>query len=319
MEKRQAWKAVLAALAVTSSMGTMAADYPDKTINYIIPFGPGGESDISARFQDTTFKKLTGQSMAIQYKAGAGGAAGWSQLNGMPADGYTVMGTNLPHIVMQPLEKNVGYKTDDIHTLYWFHFTPDALLVPADSPIKNLADYIAAAKKSPGALTLSGSGTNSSNHIAQQRFDKMAGIKTTYIPFGGTGPSNTALLGSQVSASWGYTTVQVQLGKQVRCLAVAMEQRQQKLPDCPTFRESGFDLVGGAYRGVAVPASTPAPVQAKLAELLGKVNRDPAFIKIMEDNGFAMLNIGPAGMPKFMADVKARYEGIAKEMGIRKR
>lgn len=191
--------------------------------------------------------------------------------------------------------------------------------MPADSPIKTLAEYIAAAKKSPGALTLSGSGTNSANHIAQQRFDKMAGIKTTYIPFGGTGPSNTALLGSQVSASWGYTTVQVQLGKQVRCLAVAMEQRQPKLPDCPTFKESGFDLVGGAYRGVAVPASTPAPVQAKLADLLGKVNRDPAFIKIMEENGFAMLNIGPAEMPKFMADVKARYEGIAKEMGIRKR
>ncbi|NDP57742.1 MAG: tripartite tricarboxylate transporter substrate binding protein [Oxalobacteraceae bacterium] len=319
MEKRHAWKAVLAALAVSSTMGATAAGYPDKTINYIIPFGPGGESDISARFQETTFKKLTGQSLAIQYKAGAGGAASWSQLNGMPADGYTVMGTNLPHIVMQPLEKNVGYKTDDIHTLYWFHFTPDALLVPADSPIMTLADYIAAAKKSPGALTLSGSGTNSSNHIAQQRFDKMAGIKTTYIPFGGTGPSNTALLGKQVSASWGYTTVQVQLGKQVRCLAVAMEQRQKKLPDCPTFKESGFDLVGGAYRGVAVPASTPAPVQAKLADLLAQVNRDPAFIKIMEDNGFAMLDIGPAGMPKFMADVKSRYEAIAKEMGIRKR
>ena len=318
MATRQAWKVVLAALTITSTMGAVAADYPDKTINYIIPFGPGGESDISARFQGNTFKKLTGQSLTIQYKAGAGGAASWSQLNGMVADGYTVMGTNLPHIVMQPLEKNVGYNTDDIHTLYWFHFTPDALLVPADSPIMNLADYIAAAKKAPGALTLSGSGTNSANHIAQQRFDKMAGIKTTYIPFGGTGPSNTALLGKQVSASWGYTTVQVQLGKQVRCLAVAMEQRHQKLPDCPTFKESGFDLVGGAYRGVAVPASTPAPIKAKLAELLGKINHDPAFIKIMEENGFAMLNIGPAEMPKFMADIKTRYETIAKEMGIRK-
>jgi tripartite-type tricarboxylate transporter receptor subunit TctC len=296
-----------------------AAGYPEKTVNYIIPFGPGGESDISARLQEPVFKKITGQGLAIQYKAGAGGAAGWSQLNGMGADGYTVMGTNLPHIVLQPLEKDVGYKTDEITTVYWFHDTPDALLVPADSPAKTLKDLIDIAKKAPGATTLGGSGTNSANHLAQQQFDKLAGIKTTYVPFGGTGPSNTALLGKQVAGSWGYTTVQMQLGDQVRCLAVAMEKRHPKLPNCPTFKEQGFDLVGGAYRGVAVPKATPADVQAKLAETLAKINADPEFIKKMEDGGFAMLNIGPAQMAGFMAEVKARYEGLAKEMGIVKK
>jgi tripartite-type tricarboxylate transporter receptor subunit TctC len=296
-----------------------AAGYPDKTVNYIIPFGPGGESDISARLQEPVFKKITGQSMAIQYKAGAGGAAGWSQLNGMAGDGYTVMGTNLPHIVLQPLEKDVGYKTDEIITVYWFHYTPDALMVVADSPIKSLKDFVDAAKKAPGATTLAGSGTNSANHLAQQQFDKMAGIKTTYVPFGGTGPSNTALLGKQVGGSWAYTTVQMQLGDQVRCLAVAMEQRHPKLPNCPTFKEQGFNLVGGAYRGVAVPKSTPADVQAKLAETLGKINADPEFIRKMEEGGFAMLNVGPAQLAGFMSEVKARYEGLAKEMGIVKK
>jgi tripartite-type tricarboxylate transporter receptor subunit TctC len=296
-----------------------AAGYPDKTVNYIIPFGPGGESDISARLQENVFKKVTGQSMAIQYKAGAGGAAGWSQLNAMSADGYTVMGTNLPHIVLQPLVKDVGYKTNDITTVFWFHYTPDALLVPADSPIKTLKDYIAAAKKAPGSTTLSGSGTNSANHLAQRQFDKMAGIKTVYVPFGGTGASNTALLGKQVSGSWGYTTVQISLGDQVRCLAVAMEKRHPKLQNCPTFKEQGFDLVGGAYRGVAVPKSTPVEVQNKLAADLAKVNADPEFIRKMEEGGFAMLNIGPAQMGEFMADIKARYEALANEMGIVKK
>ncbi|MEO7854776.1 MAG: tripartite tricarboxylate transporter substrate binding protein [Rubrivivax sp.] len=312
---------IAAAVAVLATVSTplLAAGYPDKTVNYIIPFGPGGESDISARLQEPVFKKLTGQSMAIQYKAGAGGAAGWSQLNGMTADGYTVMGSNLPHIVLQPLEKDVGYKTDEITTVYWFHYTPDALLVPADSPAKTLKEFIDIAKKAPGATTLGGSGTNSANHLAQQQFDKLAGIKTTYVPFGGTGPSNTALLGKQVAGSWGYTTVQMQLGDQVRCLAVAMEQRHPKLPDCPTFKELGFNLVGGAYRGVAVPKSTPADVQAKLADILAKINADPEFIKKMEDGGFAMLNVGPAQMPGFMAEVKARYEGLAKDMGIVKK
>ena len=309
---------VAGAIALAAPLA-FAAGYPEKTVNYIIPFGPGGESDISARLQEPVFKRLTGQTVAIQYKPGAGGAASWAQLNGMAADGYTVMGTNLPHIVLQPLQKDVGYQTDDITTVYWFHFTPDALIVTADSPYKTLKDFVDAAKKAPGSITLSGSGTNSANHLAQQQFDKMAGIKTTYVPFGGTGPSNTALLGKQVSGSWGYTTVQMQLGAQVRCLAVAMAQRHPKLPDCPTFQEQGFELVGGAYRGVAVPKSTPADVQAKLADILARINADPEFIRKMEDGGFAMLDVGPDKMAGFMAEVKARYGALAREMGIVKK
>jgi tripartite-type tricarboxylate transporter receptor subunit TctC len=312
-------KALVSMALLGATAFASAADFPDKTVNYIIPFGPGGESDISARLQEPVFKQLTGQSMAIQYKPGAGGAAGWSQLNGMTADGYTVMGTNLPHIVLQPLQKDVGYKTDEITTLYWFHYTPDALLVPADSPFKTLKDFIAGAKGAPGATTLSGSGTNSANHLAQQQFDKLAGVKTTYVPFGGTGASNAALLGKQVAGSWGYTTVQIQLGDQVRCLAVAMEQRHPKLSNCPTFKEQGFDLVGGAYRGVAVPKSTPPDVQAKMVSVLAKINADPAFIQKMEAGGFAMLNVGPDKMAGFMSDIKSRYEALAKEMGIVKK
>jgi tripartite-type tricarboxylate transporter receptor subunit TctC len=310
-------RSLLTALTLSiAAFGATAAGYPERTVNYIIPFGPGGESDISARLQEPVFKQLTGQTLAIQYKPGAGGAAGWSQLNGMTPDGYTVMGTNLPHIVLQPLQKDVGYQTDDLVTLYWFHYTPDALMVTADSPLKTLKDFVAAAKAAPGTTTLSGSGTNSANHLAQQLFDKLAGIKTTYVPFGGTGPSNTALLGKQVSGSWGYTTVQMSLGAQVRCLGVAMEARHPALPDCPTFKEQGFDLVGGAYRGVAVPKSTPADVQAKMAAILAKINADPGFIQKMEAGGFAMLNVGPDKMGAFMADMKARYGALAKDMGI---
>jgi tripartite-type tricarboxylate transporter receptor subunit TctC len=316
---KQISKIALVALTTVATSMAAAADYPSKTVNYVIPFGPGGESDISARLQEPVFKKLTGQSLAIQYKPGAGGAAGWSKLNDMTADGYTVMGTNLPHIVLQPLAKDVGYQTDDVTTVFWFHYTPDALLVPSGSPVKNLKDFIAAAKQAPGATTLSGSGTNSANHLAQQQFDKLAGIKTTYIPFKGTGASNAALLGNQVIGSWGYSTVQIKLGDQVRCLGVAMEQRHPQLPNCPTFKEQGFDLVGGAYRGVAVPKSTPADIQMKLASDLAKVNADPEFISKMEAGGFAMLNVGPKEMPQFMADIKARYGALAKEMGIVKK
>jgi len=315
---KTAVKVTLAAALLGAALGAFAA-YPEKTISYIIAFGPGGESDISARLQEPFFRKFTGQGVAIQYKPGAGGATTWSQLQNMPADGYTIVGTNLPHIVLQPLEKDVGYETADIANVYWFHYTPDAMMVPAGSPYKTLKDLVADAKKKPGAITFSGSGTNSANHLAQQRFDRLAGIKTTYVPFKGTGASNTALLGKQVSGSWGYTTVQMQLGDKARCLAVAMEKRHPAIPNCPTFKELGYDLVGGAYRGIAVPKATPDNVKQQLAALIGKINKDPEFIKQMEANGFAMVDVGLKEMPKFMAGMCKRYSQVATEMGIKKR
>jgi len=305
--------------AAAIAAGLAIAAYPDKTINYIIAFGPGGESDISARLQEPYFKQFTGQSVAIQYKAGAGGAAAWSQINAAPGDGYTIIGTNLPHIVLQPLQKDVGYKTDELANVYWFHYTPDALIVTADSPFRTLDDLVAAAKKAPGTLTFTGSGTNSANHLAQQRFDKLAGIKTAYIPSKGTGESNTALLGKHVSGAWSYTTVGTQLGKQVRCLGVAMEKRHPSLPDCPTFKESGIALVGGAYRGIAVPNTTPKELQQTISDLIGRINKDPAFVKSMEEKGFAMIDVGLAEMPAFMTERRKEYEEIAREMGIVKK
>ena len=314
---RKALSVAVSGLALITAAAVAA--YPEKTINYIIAFGPGGESDVSARLQDPYFKKLTGQNVAIQYKPGAGGATAWSQLKDAMGDGYTIFGTNIPHIILQPLQKDVGYKTDEITTVYWFHYTPDAILVPSDGPYKTLKDLIAAAKKAPGTITWSGSGTNSANHLAQQRFDKMAGIKTTYVPFKGTGASNTALLGKQVSGAFSYSTVTLMLGNQVRCLAIASEKRHRSIPDCPTFKEQGFNLVSGAYRGVGVPKSTPKAVQQQVSDLVGKINKNPDFIKAMEDKGFAMVDVSLADMDKFMAEKKAEYTAIAKEMGIAKK
>jgi tripartite-type tricarboxylate transporter receptor subunit TctC len=303
----------------TLAAATAHAAYPERVINYIIPYGPGGESDVAARLQEPYFKKYGGQNIAIQYKPGAGGAAGWAALNDMTADGYTVMGINLPHIVLQPMDKDVGYTTDALNPVYWFHYTPDALLVPADSPYQSLADFVEAAKKQPGAVIVGGTGTNSGNHLAKTVFDRVAGIKTSYIPFKGTGAVNTALLGKQVAASWGYTTVKMQLGDQVRCLAVAMEQRHPRLPDCPTFRELGYDRVGGVFRGLALPASATDAVEKEVAALVDQVNRDPEFQQKMVDNGFTVLNIGPEQMAEFMARMQKEYVEAAQELGIKQR
>jgi tripartite-type tricarboxylate transporter receptor subunit TctC len=295
-----------------------AADYPDKAINYILPFNAGGESDISARYQQSAFKKIAGVDVVIQYMAGAGGAQAWSQLNTMPNDGYTIMGINLPHTVLQPLQKDVGYQTDDLTPVNYFHYTPDAIFVTNDSPFKTLKDLIDYAKKNPGMVTMSGSGSNSSNNLAQVRFDELAGIKTTYIPFSGTGPAVTAILGKQTVAGFNYAPSGIAHAGKMHMLAVASEKRMPAFPDVPTFRELGFDLVGGAYRGLAVPKSTPEDIRQKVSDIISAINADPVFRKKMEDGGFVLTDIGYKDMPKFMAEKKKEYGALAAKLGIKK-
>lgn len=316
MKRRTVIKTISAAaiLSVVAAFPAVAA--VNGPVNYVIPFGPGGESDISARLQQPFFKEKFGQDLVVSYKPGGGGAVGWASLNSQNGDGQTIMGVNLPHIIIKPAQKNVGFKTADLNTFYMFHFTPDALVVTADSPYKSLQDLIDAAKANPGQVTLSGSGKASANHLAQIKFDKMANIKTTYVPFKGTGAAVAAMLGKQVKAEWGYSTVGAKQGAAVRMLAVAMEQRHPLFPNVPTFKELGYDMVGGAYRGIALPNTASAATTKMWSDMIGEINKDPKFRKKMLDGGFAMLDVDAAGMASFMEDRIAEYLKDAREAGL---
>ena len=304
------------AVVVAAGMGTTVHAQTSGPVDYIIPFGPGGESDISARLQQPFFKEKFGQDMVISYKPGGGGAVGWASLNGLNGDGQTIMGVNLPHIIIKPAQKDVGFKTDDLNTFYMFHYTPDAIVVKADSPYQTLEDLVNDAKSNPGQVTMSGSGKASANHLAQIKFDKMTGGKTTYVPFKGTGASTTAMLGEQVKAQWGYTTVGAKQGDAVRMLAVAMEERHPLFPDVPTFKELGYDMVGGAYRGIALPNSASAETTKKWSDIISEINQDPAFRQKMLDGGFALLDVDSAGMADFMNARIEEYLKDAREAGL---
>lgn len=294
-----------------------AQQFPTGDVEYIIPFGPGGESDITARLQQPVFKEQTGKNLVISYKPGGGGAVGWSQLNSMAGDGSVIMGINLPHIIVKPQQGNVGFKTDDITAVYMFHYTPDAIVVKADSPYKTLDELIAAAKAKPRAVTFSGSGKGTANHLVQVKFDEMAGIETTYVSFKGTGAAVTALLGGQVEAEWGYTTVGAAQGDKVRMLAVAMDERHPAFPDVPTFKELGYDIVSGAYRGIAVPKSASEETRKQVSDAIAAINADEGFQKKMLDGGFALVDVpyGPE-MDKFMAERSEGYLSAAKSAGL---
>ena len=227
------------------------------------------------------------------------------------------MGVNLPHIIMQPIanKNKAGYKTSDLNVFTFFHYTPDAILVEASSPHKTFKDLAAFAKKNPGKLTLSGSGTYSANHLLTIQLEK-AGIKATYVPFKGTGAAVQALLGKQVEGSAGYSTVASKQGTQVRMLAVASEKRLPAFPDVPTFKELGYNIVSGAYRGYALPKSASLATKKKLSDRLMKINADKNFVKTMEASGYVIVNIGHDQVGKFMAEQKKINESIAKTLGL---
>ncbi len=311
-------RVALTALAIAPAAVFAQGTFPDKPINYIIPFVPGGESDIAARLQGKVASKLTGKDFVVQNKAGAGGALAWGQLNSLPGDGYTVVGSNLPHIILQPLEGQVQYKTDDIVNVFFFHYTPDALVVAADSPYKTFADLAAAAKASPGKLTIAGSGTNSANHMAFQRLEVQGKLKMTYVPFKGTGDLTTALLGKHVDAAMTYPTFAVSNKEKTRVLAVATPNRLPQFPNTPTFKELGFDWVDGAYRGIAVPKSTPEAVRKQISDLFLKINSDPEHRKQMQDGGYEQIDITYDQVGDFMKKRAAETMPLARQMGLLK-
>ena len=315
------WIGIVAFAAAPAVMAqatsTAGPACPEKNVLYWQAFPPGGESDLSARHQQVVLKKkCPAVDTIIQYKAGAGGGLMWGQMNQLPGDGLNVVGVNLPHIVFQPLEGQVQYKTADITPVFWFHYTPDILVVPEQSPIKNFADFIKAAKADPGKLSLGGSGLNSANHAAHERLNAAFGVKTTYIPYKGTGDMSTAVLGAQIEGAMTYTPFAIANKGRVRPLAVAMEKRHPLMPEVPTFRELGVDWVDGAYRGIGMPKSTPPEARKRISDMWMALNSEPEMKELAAKSGFELVNVGVDQMDGFMKDKTKLYTEGAQRLGL---
>jgi tripartite-type tricarboxylate transporter receptor subunit TctC len=321
--RRLTMKKLLATLCITllaPVVGAQAPACPEKSVQYWQAFPPGGESDLSARHQQMVLKKkCPAIETVVQYKPGAGGGLLWGQMNNLPPDGVNIVGVNLPHIVFQPIEGQVQYKTQDVTPVFWFHFTPDSLVVPENSPIKTFADFIKTAKAAPGKLNIGGSGLNSANHAAHERMNAAFGVKSGYVPFKGTGDMAIAILGGQIDGAMSYTAFAINNRGKVRALAVAMEKRHPLLPDVPTFRELGVDWVDGAYRGIGVPKSTPPEARKRLSDLWTQMNSDPEMKELAAKSGFELVNIGIDQMDAFMKEKTRLYTESAQQLGLGKK
>ena len=294
-----------------------AADFPKGPITYIIPFNPGGQSDVEARLQQPYLEKILGVKIIVEYKPGAGGALAWSQFSKAKPDGYTVCGINIPHIILQPLsQKDAAFKTEDLKPLCIFESTPIGLAVKKGSKINSLKEFIDYAQANPGKITIGISGKLSGHHMASLQFEKKTGTKLTLVTFTGAAPQATALLGGHIEAIWGNSSDLVSYQNEFKVLAIGTQKRMDALPDVPTFQELGMKFYPRIDRGVAVPKDTPADITAKLEKaFLDTVHEKDYHAKITKA-GFVAMDLNSKEAMKYIAEETEENTKLLVEHGL---
>lgn len=294
--------------------------YPTKPITVLQGFAAGGGSDQLAIAVQPRLQKVLGQNFINVYKPGATGGIAWSELGQMSktgkVDGYTISITNTPMLQTNyMLNKDMTYTINDLAPIANIVTDPGVLVVRAESPIKTWQDFVDAAKKNPGKLTVGNSGKGGDDYFSVLMVEKASGIKLQQVEHNGDGPSWQAALGGHIDASStnvGVTYAMLKAGK-LRALAVYSEKRIPFLPEIPTLKELGVSVVAGSSRGYSAPKGVSDAVLKTLADGMETVVNDPEFKKAAEDLGlivdFKKLDV----YKKFLADEETRFKTIVAE------
>jgi len=252
--------------------------WPDKPIEIVVGFAPGGGTDVTARTLATHLGKALGGTVLVVNKPGASGAIGLATVARAQPDGYTLGMTNMPGLITLPIERNSGFTAGDFTYLANLVRDPSAFSVAENSPYKNIGELVAAAKKAPGTISYGSTGVGTDDHLAMVMFEEATGTKLLHAPFKGAGPLRAALLGGHVAvAGLNLGEVMPHRGKGMRVLAQASDGRSKLGPDEATFKEQGVNLVFASERGLVAPKGLPADVEQKLAAALRTIANDPEF------------------------------------------
>ncbi|MEX2445687.1 MAG: tripartite tricarboxylate transporter substrate binding protein [Alkalispirochaeta sp.] len=302
--------------AGAAASGQAEASYPARAVSYVIPFNPGGQSDVTAQYQKRYLEEALGVNVVIRHQPGAGGALAWSNLVKARPDGYTVTGNNVPHIIIQPMVRdNAGFTTEELKPVYLFQSTPIGLAVAPDSPFDTLQDLLDYAAEHPGEITVSGSGTHSGHHLALLQMQYLSDTEFTYIPATGAAPSVAAFLGGHTEALLANSTDLLSHHNDMKVLAIGTEQRFRALSDVPTFIEEGLEMTAGIDRGVAVPPETPDDIVATLEDAFAQVSANEEFVAQMEELGFVIHSIGAAEFATYLDRKTEEISTVLRELG----
>lgn len=303
--------AVLFAVVAT----TAQAAFPDRPITLIVPYAAGGGADIAARSLQPSLEAQLGEGarIAVLNKGGAGGAIGFQQIAEAKPDGYTIGIITTPNILSIPIERKVPFTWESFDLIGNIVDDPGTFGVLIDSPLKSFPDLVAKAKADPGSISIGTTGVGSYSNILLVAFERLANVKITQVPFNGTSAIRGSLLQRDVSAGQmaiGEMRQFVAGGAPFRTLVQFTATRDPAVPDAPTLRELGYDLVASSARGLAAPKGLPADVREKLVSAVARAIADPAF-KARAEQAFAPVRfLAPDAFAAELRALDASYRRI---------
>jgi tripartite-type tricarboxylate transporter receptor subunit TctC len=315
--------AVLVASGATNLALAQSAesDYPTKPITMIVPAAPGGTTDIAARLLAEPLGKALGKSIVVDNRSGGNGAIAATAVKRAQADGYTLLMQYSGYHVITPnvVKQAQQWEHKDLQAVANVLSAPQVVVARADLPFKSMAELIAYAKANPGKLNYASSGNGSLQHATGAMLEQQAGIRMTHVPYKGTGPALTDLLGGQVDLTFGTPPpfmAHIQSGK-LRALAVTSPTRLPSLPNVPTMAEIGLAKVDAtSWFAVFAPAKTPQPVIDKLTAEIAKVMATPAFKQKAAEQGAEAHYLNPQQLADYSKAELARWAQVAKAAKI---
>jgi len=312
---------LFAAVSMCLAVPAHAAQYPDHPIRLVVPWAPGGATDVIARIVGKRLGENLGQPVVIENKGGAGGNIGTASFVREKADGYTLlMTTSSTHGINPHLYADPGYDAaKDFSHVAFVGSIPNVLEVPAKSAFQTAQQLLEYGRENPGKLNYGSAGVGSSQHLAAAQLIRSANIEITHIPYKGSGPAVADLLGAKIDFMLDTGSLaQVKAGA-LRALAVASDRRLSELPDVPTFDEVGLKgMYAAAWYGVAAHAGTPADIVERLNKEINAIVQEPEIRKQLEGMG---VQVGPLRTPaeldKFVLEEIDRFKDLVEMSGAK--
>ena len=311
---------LLVAAASFAASAAHADTWPAKPVTLIVPFPAGGTTDVLARALAERLTQSLGQTVIVESKPGAGATLGADLVAKARPDGYTLLVGAVHHTIASAVYKKLPYDFQrDFAPLTTIAMVPNVLVVNAASPAKNVADLVALGKASKDRLSYGSNGNGTAQHLIGTQFENLTGVDLLHVPYKGSGPLTTDLLGGQVAMSFDTITPvlpHVKAGK-LRALAVTTAKRSSALPEVPTLAEAGlkgFDI--GTWFGVLAPVATPKEISAKLSAEMIKAIHSSEFKKRMDEIGAEPIGDTPDQMARRIKDETEKFAGLVKRANV---
>jgi len=318
---RRAWLLALAAAASAAPWHARAQSYPEHPIRFVVPYPPGGGTDVIARIVQGKLQTALGQNIVIDNKGGAGGSVGTDVVAKAPADGYTVLFTLNSHTVNPAIYAKLPFDTlKDFEPVGTVASLPQILVAHPAFPANSVAELIAMAKAKPGTLAYASVGVGSPGHLAGELFKLRTGTQMTHVPYRGGGPAVTDVMGGQVPLLWVSIPAAAQHVKsgKLKALGVSTLKRSAAFPDVPTLQEAGVaDFEVDSWYAMFVPAKTPKPVIDKLSAAIAKALKSPDVVEKIQGLGNDAVGTTPEEFAAVLKKDRDRWTPVIKASGFK--